>query len=243
MIEDDWPLTVTPATSLAIQPKLRLTTSAKHHGDQRDPQEQRAAVDHRQQEEHERERRDQQRAVDVVEDLDAVGRVAGGARDLDLEAAAGVADAVAHVRDGIEDRVALAVRSRCRRAAAPRCRPARSAARRTAASRQLQAVELRAVGGDPWPCRPRSARRRGGTRRRSSRSPSPGSASSRRAPSSTRRSPAGTTRSRSSRRPRTSRAGSPPEKAKTVMIQMASTTHFARGPVEIVRSFFIGASR
>ena len=33
------------------------------------------------------------------------------------------------------------------------------------------------------------------------------------------------------------------EKASTVMIQMANTTHFERGPVAIVRSFFIRSSR
>ena len=76
----------------------------------------------------------------------------------------------------------------------PSWREARRAER--LGGRQLQRVELRAVGGDLRACRPRSARRRGGRRRRSSRARSPGSPSSRRAPSWTRRSPAGTRRSR-----------------------------------------------
>ena len=83
--------------------------SAKITASKRDEEEDRRAVDHDQQEDHQRDRRQQQRAVDALEDLDGVGRVAGAAGDLDLEAAAGVRHRVAPELDRVEDAVGLAV--------------------------------------------------------------------------------------------------------------------------------------
>ena len=76
---------------------------------QRDEQEDRRAVDQDQQDDHERDRGQQQRAVDVLEDLDRVGRVARAAGDLHLEAAARVRDGVAPGVDRVEDPVAVAL--------------------------------------------------------------------------------------------------------------------------------------
>ena len=79
------------------------------HRRQRDEQEDRRAVDQDQEDDHERDRGQQQRAVDALEDLDGVRAIAGAARDLDLEPAAGIRDGVAPEIDGVENRVALAV--------------------------------------------------------------------------------------------------------------------------------------
>ena len=76
---------------------------------QGDPEEDRAAVDEREQDQHEQQPGTEQGAVDALEDLDLVGRIAGRAGDLRLQAAAGVADALAHRVDRVEDRRRLAV--------------------------------------------------------------------------------------------------------------------------------------
>ena len=79
------------------------------HRDQRDEEEHRRAVDDDQQEDHQAERGQQQGAVDAFEDFDRVGREAGAAGDLHLEAAAGVGDLVAPELDRVDDPFALAV--------------------------------------------------------------------------------------------------------------------------------------
>jgi hypothetical protein len=84
------------------------------HGEDREEPEDRAAVDGDQQHDHQRQRREQQRAVDVLEDLDRVGRHARGPGDLDLQALRRLAllgHRLAIGVDGIDDVVALA---RCR---------------------------------------------------------------------------------------------------------------------------------
>ena len=128
----------------------------EHDGEERDPEEDRAAVDHDQQEDHQRQRRGQQRAVDALEDLDRVGREARGAGDLDLQPAAGVAHAVADVVDRVEDRVAVAVARDVadQQRGVPGLREARRGERRdgpvdVALVLLDRLVELLAVAGDP----------------------------------------------------------------------------------------------
>ena len=108
MIELDWPLIVTPKLGEAVADGTGQHLG-EYHRRQRDPEEDRRSVDDDQQEDHQRDRGEQQRSVDALEDLDRVGRVAGAAGDLDLEAAARVGDRVAPEVDRIEDVVGLAV--------------------------------------------------------------------------------------------------------------------------------------
>jgi len=80
----------------------------KYHRRQRNEEEHRRAVDDDQQEDHQAERGQQQRAVDAFEDFDCVGREAGPAGDLHLEAAARVGDFVAPELDRVDDQISLA---------------------------------------------------------------------------------------------------------------------------------------
>ena len=105
---DDCPLTRDAELGQPVADRARGDLGEDDR-EQRDPEEDRAAVDQDQQHDDEQQRGAEQRPVDVLEDLDRVGREAGPAGHLDLEPAARVADAVADVVDRVEDRVALAV--------------------------------------------------------------------------------------------------------------------------------------
>ena len=163
-IDDDCPFTVTPDLGQRVADRARRDLGEDDR-EQRDPEEDRAAVDEDQQHDDEQERGAEQRAVDVLEDLDRVGREAGAAGDLDLEPAAGVADAVADVVDRVEDRLALAVAgdaadqqrrvARLRRHAAPRtasprgrCRPC-SPRSPALSSVRFSCDPLLSAGGEP----------------------------------------------------------------------------------------------
>ncbi|CAB4864120.1 unannotated protein [freshwater metagenome] len=118
-------------------------------GQDRDDPEDRAAVDDDQQEEDQRPGHCDQRPVDVPEDLDRIGRVAGRPRHLHLQASAvAAADDRADRIHRVEDRLRLAVR--CDVRAEQRRRPVgcdhRCGERRGA--RELLRVELGAIARD-----------------------------------------------------------------------------------------------
>ncbi len=77
--------------------------------EQRDQEEHGAAVDQHQQDQHQQEGGPDQRAVDVLEHLDGVRRVAGAAGHLGLEPAARIGDQLASGLDRLDDRLGLPV--------------------------------------------------------------------------------------------------------------------------------------
>jgi hypothetical protein len=84
-----------------VAERLRQELGEDHRAE-RDEQEDRRAVDQDQQDHDQQRRGAEQRPVDVLEDLDRVGRVAGAARDLDLEPAARVRHRLAPELDRVE---------------------------------------------------------------------------------------------------------------------------------------------